>query len=61
MPPVSPFLLFSGLTLSPGNYYLLVGGPQNSTGADVGWIATNAPVITAGSGIRGIGFPQVYQ
>jgi hypothetical protein len=61
VPPYSltaqPFVVFSGLTLAPGTYYVLIGGPQNAT-EYYDWSASYSPVVNTGSGISNVHFLQ---
>ena len=41
-------LLFTGLTLSPGTYYLTL---TTTSGHSAGWYGTNAPTVTAAPGV----------
>lgn len=46
--PQSVIPIFSGLTLSPGNYFLVLGGPFTPA---IFWSTSDSPTITTGAGV----------
>jgi hypothetical protein len=46
--PQSVISIFSGLTLSPGNYFLVLGGPFTPA---IFWSTSDSPTITTGAGV----------
>lgn len=55
---IAPTVLFSGLTLTPGTYYLVLFAPfRNETdGSPLGWVIPTNPVLTSAASARVTGF-----
>jgi hypothetical protein len=49
---VATVTLFSGLTLGPATYYLLLTG--STTGSDDGWVDTTSPSFTVAPGVTSV-------
>jgi hypothetical protein len=48
---VTPVTLFTGLTLSPGTYYLVLGGPVSAVWADpFDWLGQESSTVTTAAG-----------